>query len=96
MTESEIVSLKIIPLLLTIEDVYFSSYKNPSAVNIVVDNPHAVSKTVTVKLYIDNYATSAPTAEITDIVPAMSKKTLTKAVNDLNLTSGKHFIHCSL
>ena len=94
MTESEIASLQITPLLVTIEDVYFSSYRNPSAVNIVVNNPHVESKEVTVKLYVDNYATSI--AEITDTVPAESKKALIKSVSELSLMPGKHFVYCSL
>ena len=96
MTESRIASLQITPLLLTIEDVYFSSYRNPSTVNIVVNNPHTESKEVTVKIYIDNYATSVPNAEIIDTIPAESKKTLIMLMSELNLTSGKHFVYCSL
>ena len=96
MTQSNIVSLQITPLLLTIEDVYFSSYTNPSAVNIVVNNPHIESKEVTVKLYVDNYATSEPVAELTETIPAESKKTIAKLVSELNLVSGNHFVHCSL
>lgn len=93
MTQSEIASLQITPLVLTIEDVYFSSYRNPSTVNIVVSNPHSVPQTITVKLHIDNYTTS--TVEITDTVPPESMKTMTKPVSELNLTSGQHFLYCS-
>ena len=96
MTESEIVSLQITPLLLTIEDVYFSSYRNPSAVNIVVNNPHVESKEVTVKIYVDNYGTSTLDAEISDTILAESKKTLVKPVSELNLASGKHFVYCTI
>jgi len=94
MTQSEIVSLQI-TLPPTIEDVCFSSYENPSAVDIVVNNHNTIDIEVTVKIYVDNYATSVPDAEIIDTIPAEDKKTLNKAVSELNLTSGKHFVYCS-
>lgn len=94
MTQSEIASLQI-TLPPTIEDVCFSSYKNPSTVSIVVNNSNTIDIEVTAKIYVDNYATSVSDAEVTDTIPAEDKKTMSKAVNELNLTSDKHFVYCS-
>ena len=98
MTKSEPVPLEIVAIAipLSITDVYFSSYSNPSTVNIVVNNPNNIETEVTVKICIDNYGTSAPVVEITDTIPANSEKILTKNVSELNLSSGEHFIYCSL
>lgn len=61
-----------------------------------MNNPPAESKEVIVKIYVDNYATTIPNAEITDTIPSESKKTLVKSVSELNLALGKRFIYCSL
>lgn len=95
MTKSESMPLEIVALL-NIADVYFSSYSNPSTLNITVSNPNNIKIEVVVEIYADNYGTSAPVAEITDAIPPNSDKVITKNVSELNLSSGKHFIYCSL
>ena len=95
MTQSEAKPLTVLVFKAPIiTDVYFSSYYNPFTLNIVVNNPNNIEVEVTVKVYIDNYGTSDPSDNITDTIPAKSDKTLTKNVTDL--TTGEHFIYCSL
>lgn len=91
MTKSTVAVLNIRPLL-EVVDVYFSSYSDPSTISIEVKNPSSIERDVVVKIYVDNYATSPPDAEITDTIPANSSKILTKNVSELNLTSGGHFV----
>ena len=89
-----------LPLLVTpaveITNVYFSSYLNPSTLNIEVKNPNDLDRDITVGIYIDNYATSSPDITINDTIPANTTKTITKNVSELNLSAGEHFVYCAL
>lgn len=75
-----------------IVQVYFSSYKDPTYLNIEVRNESTAAREVKINIYVDG--SLAHTA--TDTIEAESTKTITVPVADLSLSKGEHFVYCEL
>ena len=91
MTQSDVGAIKV-RALVEIVQVYFSSYKDPTDLNIEVKNKGATAREITINIYADG--SLAYTAS--DTIEAGSTKTITVSVADLNLSGGEHFIYCEL
>lgn len=91
MTQSEIGVIKVLAKV-EIVQVYFSSYKDPTDLNIEVKNKGTTAREVKINIYADGSLAHA----VTDTVEAESTKTIKVAVSDLNLSKGEHFVYCEL
>jgi len=75
-----------------IVQVYFSSYKDPTDLNIEVENKSTTAREITINIYADGSLVHT----VTDTVEAESTKTIKVAISDLNLSKGEHFVYCEL
>ena len=75
-----------------ITGVNFSSYENPSTLDIKVRNNYAESKTVTINIYVDGDLTH----QVSETISASSEETVSVDVANLNLSKGEHFVYCEL
>jgi len=78
--------------LVEIVQVYFSSYKDPTDLNIEVKNKGTTAREVKINIYADGSLVHT----VSDTVEAESTKTIKVAVSDLNLGKGEHFVYCEL
>jgi len=78
--------------LVEIVQVYFSSYKDPTDLNIEVKNKGTTAREVKINIYADGSLVYT----VSDTVEAESTKTIKVPVADLNLSRGEHFIYCEL
>jgi len=78
--------------LVEIVQVYFSSYKDPSDLNIEVKNKGTTAREVKINIYADGSLVHA----VSDTVEAESTKTIKVPVADLNLSKGEHFVYCEV
>jgi len=91
MTQTEVGTIKVLALV-EIVQVYFSSYKDPTDLNIEVKNKGTTAREITINIYADGSLVHT----VTDTIDAKSTKTITVSVSDLNLSKGEHFVHCEL
>ena len=91
MTQSDVGAIKVLALV-EIVQVYFSSYKDPTDLNIVVRNKDSSAREVTINIYADGSLTHT----VSDTVEAESTKTIKVPVAGLSLGKGEHFIYCEL
>ena len=91
MTQTELGTIKVLALV-EIVQVYFSSYKDPTDLNIEVKNKGTTAREVKINIYAD----SSLVHTVSDTVEAGSTKTIKVAVSDLNLSGGEHFVYCEL
>jgi len=91
MTQSEIGAIKVLAKV-EIVQVYFSSYKDPTDLNIEVRNNDTAVREVKINIYADGSLVHT----VTDTVEAESTKTIKVAVSDLNLSKGEHFVYCEI
>jgi len=77
---------------LEITAVNFSSYENPSTLDIKVRNRYSTSKTVTINIYVDGELAH----QISETISADSEETISVSVADLGLSKGEHFVYCEL
>jgi len=75
-----------------IVQVYFSSYKDPTDLNIEVRNKSTAAREVKINIYADGSLVHT----VSDTVGAESTKTIKVPVADLNLSKGEHFVYCEL
>ena len=93
MVQSEIGAIKVLAKgMVEITQVYFSSYKDPTDLNIEVKNRDKVAREVKINIYADGSLAHT----VSDTIEAESMKTITVSVADLNLSRGEHFIYCEL
>ena len=94
MTQTEVGTIKVLakPEFVQIVQVYFSSYKDPTDLNIGVRNKSSVAREVKINIYADGSLVHT----VTDTVEALSTKTIKVAVSDLKLSKGEHFVYCEL
>ena len=91
MTQTEVGTIKVLAKP-EIVQVYFSSYKDPTDLNIEVRNKSTAAREVKINIYVDGSLAHT----VTDTVEAESTKTIKVAVSDLNLSKGEHFVYCEL
>jgi len=77
---------------LEIKSVNFSSYENPSTLDIKVKNPLPTSVTATINIYVDGDLTH----QVSETISASSEETVSVDVANLNLSKGEHFVYCEL
>jgi len=77
---------------LGVVSVNFSSYENPSTLDIKVKNTYPISKTATINIYVDG----ALTHHVSETINASSEQTVSVNVSDLNLSKGEHFVYCEI
>jgi len=75
-----------------ITGVNFSSYENPSTLDIKVRNRQPTSETVTINIYVDDTLTH----QVSETISADSEETVSVDVTNLNLSKGEHFVYCEL
>jgi len=93
MTQSEIWVVKVLAKgMVEIVQVYFTSYKDPTDLNIEVRNEGTTAREVKINIYADGSLAHT----VTDTIEAESTKTIKVAVSDLNLSKGEHFVYCEL
>ena len=93
MTQSEIGVIKVLAKgVVEITQVYFSSYKDPTDLNIEVKNKGTTAREVKINIYVDGSLVHT----VSDTVEAGSTKTITVPVADLNLGKGEHFVYCEI
>ena len=93
MTQSDVGAIKVLAKgMVEITQVYFSSYKDPSDLNIEVKNKGTTAREVKINIYADGSLVHT----VSDTVEAESTKTIKVAVADLNLGKGEHFVYCEL
>ena len=91
--KSEIGTIKVLAKgMVEIVQVYFSSYKDPTDLNIEVRNKSTAAREVKINIYVDGSLAHT----VTDTIDAESTKTITVSVSDLNLSGGEHFVYCEL
>jgi len=91
MTQTEVGTIKVLALV-EIVQVYFSSYKDPTDLNIEVRNRDSAAREVKINIYADGSLVHT----VADTVEAESTKTIKVPVADLNLSKGGHFVYCEL
>ena len=91
MTQTEVGTIKVLALV-EIVQVYFSSYKDPTDLNIEVKNKGTTAREVKINIYADGSLVHT----VSDTVEAESTKTIKVAVSDLNLSKGEHFVYCEV
>jgi len=93
MTQSEVGAIKVLAKgVVEITQVYFSSYKDPTDLNIEVKNKGMAAREVKINIYADGSLVHT----VSDTVEAESAKTIKVAVSDLNLSKGEHFVYCEI
>jgi len=93
MTQSEVGAIKVLAKgVVEIAQVYFSSYRDPTDLNIEVKNKGTTAREVKINIYADGSLIHT----VTDTVEAESTKTIKVAVSDLNLSKGEHFVYCEI
>jgi len=93
MTQSDVGAIKVLAReMVEITQVYFSSYKDPTDLNIEVKNKGTTAREVKINIYADGSLAHT----VSDTIEAESTKTITVSVADLNLSWGEHFIYCEL
>ena len=93
MTQSEVGAIKVLAKgMVEITQVYFSSYKDPTDLNIEVKNKGMAAREVKINIYADGSLVHT----VSDTVEAESTKTIKVAVSDLNLSKGEHFVYCEI
>ena len=93
MTQSDVGAIKVLAKgMVEITQVYFSSYKDPSDLNIEVKNKGTTAREVKINIYADGSLVHT----VSDTVEAESTKTIKVAVSDLNLSKGEHFVYCEV
>jgi len=93
MTQSEVGAIKVLAReLVEITQVYFSSYKDPTDLNMEVKNKGTTAREITINIYADGSLVHT----VTDTVEAESTKTIKVPVADLNLGKGEHFVYCEV
>ena len=93
MAQSEVGAIKVLAKgMVEITQVYFSSYKDPTDLNIEVKNKGTTARGVKINIYADGSLVHT----VSDTVEAKSTKTIKVAVSDLNLSKGEHFVYCEV
>ena len=75
-----------------ITGVNFSSYENPSTLDIKVRNRQPTSETVTINIYVDGTLTH----QVSGTISADSEEVVSVDVANLGLGKGEHFVYCEL
>jgi len=93
MTQTEVGTIKVLAKgMVEITQMYFSSYKDPTDLNIEVKNKGTTAREVKINIYADGSLVHT----VSDTVEAESTKTIKVPVADLNLSKGEHFVYCEV
>jgi len=77
---------------LRITGVNFSSYKNPSTLNVRVKNTFPTPRDATIDIYVDGVLTY----EVSETISANTEQTISIDVAYLRLSKGEHFVFCEM